>query len=231
MTVIISVITLSGGAALGTALASSRGGSGASTCSSTTTTSTSGTTSTGQPPPIPQPQGHPLNNNTVQNCQDGTIKASSKLQTASAGGNDANPVNYAYAYAHDCPTGCEAIAAAFQVVLVNQGASTQTPENVAQAINYNCNGCGVFAYAYQYAVDVPKGAHLSPAAEEKIADIRRQADADVKANLSFSALDAKLRDLAAQLQSTVDQDLQNHNIRETDRDPRQHVKESGTGPS
>ncbi|MDQ6777971.1 MAG: hypothetical protein M3071_17575 [Actinomycetota bacterium] len=194
-----------------------------------TSTTTTPTSTTPAPPVIPQPTGDPLNNVTVENCHDATVEADSSLQLASVHATNGQPSNFAYAYAHDCSTGCQAIAVAFQVALVADGATVQAPQNVALAINYQCNGCGVFAYAYQYVVDVPKGARLSSATLHQIAMIRQQAQADVAANLTFADLDTDLQALAAQLRSTVDQGLKNQNVPETDEHSSEHLKQSGQG--
>jgi hypothetical protein len=197
------------------------------TTPTSTSTTTTPTTTTTPAPTIPQPQGHPLNNNTVENCSDGTIKSRSKLQVGRASGKQADPVNFAYAYAHDCSTGCQAVAAAFQVALIPEGTSTQAPQNVALAINYNCQHCGVFAYAYQYAVDVPAGTRLSRATLRQIAAIRREAAADVNANLTFVALDGKLRALAGELRTDVDNGLQKQHLTEKHKRSSQHLNEVG----
>jgi hypothetical protein len=140
---------------------------------------------------------------------------------------NADPGNLAFAYAHDCSTGCVAIAAAFQVALIPQGASRQTPENVALAINYKCDHCGAFAYAYQYAVDVPRGTRLSPAARHQIAAIGREAAADVHASLTFAELDSRLQALAQRLKTAVDDGLAKQHVRETHRHSSHHLKEEG----
>ncbi len=202
----------------------------AKTSSGSTTASTSSiptTPVTTSPPTIPDPSGHPLNNNTVENCADGTAGARSKLQVAAAHGADGDPVNLAYAYAHDCSTGCQAVAAAYQVVLEDQNAKSQTPQNVALAVTYRCDHCGVFAYADQYVVDVPPGTHLSSTTQRQLAAIQREADRDVKTDLTFSDLDAKLRALARRLSTEVDNGLQAQHRRPTHEASNQHLKIDG----
>jgi putative peptide zinc metalloprotease protein len=207
-----------------------------STQTSTTTSTTNSTPTTTTPPAttttpaaitLPPPHGHPLNAVTIENCNDGTVKARSHLQVGVASPTNADPGNYAYAYAHDCSTGCEAIAAAFQVALIPQGASRQAPENVALAINYNCDHCGAFAYAYQYAVEVPRGTRLSSATWHQIAAIRREAAADIRANLTFVDLDSRLRALATRLKTDVDTGLTKQHVHETHRHSSQHLKQQG----
>lgn len=202
----------------------------ASTTTTATTTSETATTTTATAPPpptIPRPAGHPLNNNTVENCNTDTVRARSRLQLAAAHGAKGEPVNLAYAYAHDCRTGCQALAAAFQVALVEDGAQLQAPQNVALAVNYNCQQCGVFAYAYQYVVRVPRGTVLASDTRQQIATIRHQADAEVAAKLSFSQLDRRLRALAAQLRVRVDEGLREAHTPETHQHSNESVRKSG----
>jgi hypothetical protein len=199
------------------------------TTTTTTTITTTTTTTTPAPPPIAPPQGHPLNNVTVENCTDGTFKARSKVQVGVAGGRTADPVNFAYAYGHDCTTtGCVTIAAAFQVALVPQGARVQTPTNVALAVNFNCDHCATFAFAYQYAVDVPPGTRLPRVTRRQIASIRRQVANDVQdTSLTFPALDKALTELAKQLRADVDHGLASEHRPETHRHASQHLREKG----
>jgi hypothetical protein len=206
-----------------------------STTTTTTTTSTTPTATTTTPAPPTTttpaitltPHGHPLNDVTVENCNDGTVKARSHLQVGVTSPATADPGNYAIAYAHDCSTGCVAIAVAFQVALVPQGAPQQTPHNVALAVNYKCDHCGAFAFAYQYAVNVPRGTRLSLSTRRQIAAIRREAAADVHASLTFVDLDGKLQFLALRLKAAVDAGLQKQHVHETHRRSRQDRRQEG----
>jgi putative peptide zinc metalloprotease protein len=141
---------------------------------------------------------------------------------ARADGQRDQPTNLAYAYSHDCASGCESIAVAYQVVLVNNNSSSQAPQNAAVAINDNCSGCATFGYADQYAVDVPPGTHLSPRARSQLGQIAQQANQDIRAGMPFSELDSDLKSLAGQLQQDVDNDLAQQNV------PAHHPHDSQT---
>jgi len=177
--------------------------------------------------PVATPPGHPLNNVTVENCHGGTIEARSKIQVVSVADSRADPVNFAYAFAHDCSTGCAAIAAAFQVALIARGTHSESPQNYAVALNLRCDHCGVFAFAYQYAVQVPKGTKLRGATRARIARIRRLADHDVHAGITFAKLDGRLHGLATQLRSAVDDGLRSQRVAERHKRSSQHVQQSG----
>jgi putative peptide zinc metalloprotease protein len=136
-------------------------------------------------------------------------------------------VNFAYAYAHDCNTGCQAVAVSFQVVLQDKNAKSQAPQNVALAINYQCHACGVFAYADQYVVDVPRGTRLPSMTRHQLDAIRRQADSDVRAQLPFSELDGRLHALATELATDVDAGLQNARVPEMHERSNEHHRQAG----
>jgi hypothetical protein len=210
-TTIAIVAALVGGGALASAAAGLQGDTSGCPTSTTPTSSSTGTTTpsgTNTSGTSTTATPHPLNQVIVENCYDDTKRARSKLQVGRVHSNDAQPENVAYAYAHDCSTGCQAIAAAFQVVLIDEGATVQKPQNYAIAINQNCTGCGAFAFAYQYALDVPPGTRLTVQTHHEIAQIRDQATDDVQAAdvstlAGASALDSELWSLAWQLKQDV----------------------------
>jgi hypothetical protein len=209
--------------------------SGAQGCPTSTTGPTGQTGSTGTTTgQSTSPPAHPLNQVVIENCQGGTKEARSRLQVGAVDTSNAQPTNVAIAYSHDCASSCQSIAAAFQVVLVEQGARVQAPQNAAVAVNQNCTGCGAFAYAHQYALDVPEGTTLWAATRRQIAQIRRQAAADVRSAdvhtyAGASDLDTKLKALASQLEADVNAGLRNEHVHATHRHSSQHTKESGQG--
>jgi hypothetical protein len=168
----------------------------------------------------------------IENCQGGSKQARSRLQLGAVDTSNAQPTDVAIAYSHDCASACQSIAAAFQAVLVEQGANVQAPQNAAVAVNQNCTGCGAFAYAHQFALDVPEGTTLSAGTRRQIAVIRRQAAADVRAAdvVTFTGaqdLDTKLVALAKDLDAAVNAGLRNQHVRATHRHSTDRVRESG----
>ncbi|HEU0318450.1 MAG TPA: hypothetical protein VFR49_14030, partial [Solirubrobacteraceae bacterium] len=125
-----------------------------------------------------------------------------------------DPVNFARANAHDCTTPCQAIAAAFQIVLVPAGTTVQAPQNVALATNVNCDHCGSFAFADQYVVNVARDVSLSGSARHQIVALRQEASQDVRAGLDYPTLDAKLHALATRFHAVVDGDLTQQHVGE-----------------
>jgi hypothetical protein len=185
----------------------------------------------GNPPPGQDQLGHPLNYVVLENCQPGSQLIQSQLQVVRSSGSREQPTNLAYAYSYGCSPGCETIAVAYQVVLVDEKDQSQSPQNGAVAINDSCTGCATFAYADQYAVDVPPGTHLSPEARRQIDQIRAEADQDVHANLSFADLDARLKELASELKSDVDNGLEQPNPAADHRHASQDTREQGSPPA
>jgi putative peptide zinc metalloprotease protein len=66
-------------------------------------------------------------------------------------------VNSNEAYAFASCTECTAVAISFQVVLVVGDANLAAPENIAEAVAYNCIRCVTEALAVQLVVSLPEG--------------------------------------------------------------------------
>jgi putative peptide zinc metalloprotease protein len=68
---------------------------------------------------------------------------------------------------------CEAIAAAFQVVLVFSNPSVVTPQNIALAMNIECTECLAFAAAYQWVLGTGGPVHFTAEGNRRLADVRK----------------------------------------------------------
>jgi hypothetical protein len=139
----------------------------------------------------------------VDNSTDSTMRAKGRLKAGWTDSDTVESTNFAYATAHDC-TGCEARAAALQVVIFVGKPSTFTPQNVALAVNQNCHFCGSFAYAYQYMVQTDRRVWLSDRARDQIDSLKEEARDDVRADLPYSQIDANLADVARRFRAVVD---------------------------
>ncbi len=82
------------------------------------------------------------------NTVDGSSVFSFAFDIKRVGGDVVDPVNGAIAYA-SC-TGCETVAVAIQIVLVSGSPEVVAPQNVAVAVNDDCELCLTLALAYQY---------------------------------------------------------------------------------
>ena len=155
----------------------------------------------------PAAAGGPNHVVTASPTADGSQIHRAGVQAAVTGADSIDSTNLARAMPHDC-TGCEGIAVAFQAVIYHGDPSNLSPTNTAVAVNSNCTHCGAFAFAYQYVVKADDGAQLSSDGRARIADIRSQATDAVDSGLPYDQLDARLKDLGAQFQAAVDDDLQ-----------------------
>jgi hypothetical protein len=134
----------------------------------------------------------------------GSYMSNSQLQVSSVGSPTVTSDNIARAESDNC-TGCRAAAAAIQAVFVTRDASTVTPGN---SVNSNCTGCDSFAFAYQYVLSTSGSVYLSAAAQQQIAQLRRQIADTVASGLPDDQIDARLQSLAGQFKAIIDQDLQ-----------------------
>jgi putative peptide zinc metalloprotease protein len=171
---------------------------------------------------LPATAGGPNHVVTVSPTADGAHVHRASVQFASTGADTVDSSNIASATPHDC-TGCEAIAVAFQAVIVTGKPSTFTPSNAAVAVNTNCTSCGAFAFAYQYVVSADRATHLSSVGRAKVAEIRRDAADAVDAGLPYEQLDARLQNLAAEFKAVVVADLEHSGA-----DPHDGTREADT---
>jgi putative peptide zinc metalloprotease protein len=104
--------------------------------------------------------------------------------------------NTAVAYA-SC-TGCRAVAISFQIVLVMADAATVTPQNVALAINENCDLCDAAAFAYQFIVGTDEPFKFSKEGKQALKALRDRLK-NLDGSLSDTELQTELDDIASQL--------------------------------
>jgi hypothetical protein len=153
----------------------------------------------------------------VDNGVDATKASRSGVKVGSTGANRVASTNLAIARAHDC-TGCESLAAAYQVVFVKRDPSYLSPRNVAVALNENCTGCGSFAFAYQYVLDTDGPAYLTEAGRDQIEAIRAEARQDLESGLPYDQLNAELRDLAGRFRAVIDTEMRRTGTEVDDRE-------------
>ena len=159
---------------------------------------------------LPAVAGGPNNlassNATAHAAGAATFDTNWSMVVGATGTDEVTSANVARAVAHDC-TGCQAIAVAFQAVLVTDDADTVAPRNLALATNERCTGCAAFAFAYQYVVSTGGPAHLSPAGYRGVAALRREVADDLAADMTPEELNARLTDVGHRFQALVDQEI------------------------
>jgi putative peptide zinc metalloprotease protein len=94
-------------------------------------------------------------------------------------------------------TDCEAIAAAFQIVLIFSDPDVVTPSNIALAVNWECTACVAFASAYQWVLTTEGPVHFTPEGNRLLAQVRQRLhDLAKMEELTLEQLIAELEALA-----------------------------------
>jgi putative peptide zinc metalloprotease protein len=104
---------------------------------------------------------------------------------------------------------CEAIAAAFQIVLVFSTPSVVTPANLAIALNVECTECLAFASAYQWVLGTDGPAGFTKEGKERLADIKKQLHdlEDAAENMTLEQLIAALEGIQAEIADVLATEL------------------------
>jgi putative peptide zinc metalloprotease protein len=158
----------------------------------------------------------------------GTFDTHSNMVAMPTGTDEVTSANVARAMAHDC-TGCQAVAVAFQAVLVTGNPRTVAPRNIAYANNVRCTGCAAFAFAFQYVVSTGGPARLSPAGMQGIQALRREVADDLATDLTPDDLNARLTDIGDRFQALVDREIVRTGGRPHDREMREQFDRTPAG--
>lgn len=142
----------------------------------------------------------------VVNEIDGTYEWKGKLNITRANGDTVDDGNGAASYT-SC-VGCDAAAAAIQVVLVTGDGGTGTPTNIAIAQTYGCQSCVAFADARQFIVYTHRPVHFTDAGNAEIDAIRSDlasvlASAELDSLEDAQALEARIDPLEARLRTVL----------------------------
>ena len=100
---------------------------------------------------------------------------------------------------------CEAVAIAFQAVLIFSDPDVVTTENMAWALNYQCSECLAFAWAYQNVFTTGGPVHFTAEGNQRLAEIRRALLElrDQIDTLSYEELAARVAALQAEFQQVL----------------------------
>jgi putative peptide zinc metalloprotease protein len=106
--------------------------------------------------------------------------------------------NYAVAVA-SC-TDCQTVAISFQIVLVMSDPDVFTPENMAIAMNIDCQSCSTMAQAYQFVIG-GGGDTLKFDAEgnRRLAELRRRLQELRQSDIAFDQIQQELDAMAAEI--------------------------------
>jgi putative peptide zinc metalloprotease protein len=132
------------------------------------------------------------------NTKDGSYLFKLAFDIRSAADGVVDQTNAAVAYA-SC-TACKTVAIAFQVVFVTAAAHVQTPTNVAIAVNDKCTSCQTLATAYQFIVPTDGPVQFTSDGKRAIEHIQAALRELARSTLDVVAIQARVDDLAKQLQ-------------------------------
>jgi putative peptide zinc metalloprotease protein len=105
-------------------------------------------------------------------------------------------------------TDCEAIAAAFQIVLIFSDPDVVTPSNIALAVNWECTACVAFASAYQWVLTTDGPVHFTPEGNRLLAEVRQTLhDLAQMEELTLEQLIAELETLANIIRTVLAEEM------------------------
>jgi putative peptide zinc metalloprotease protein len=102
---------------------------------------------------------------------------------------------------------CESVAVAIQVVLAAEEPTVVVPENLALAMNIDCNLCQSLADAYQYVLTGTGVVRFTAQGNRQIAEIRRSLELLRTQDLPLDDLQARIEELNGQLTQVLATEL------------------------
>jgi putative peptide zinc metalloprotease protein len=105
-------------------------------------------------------------------------------------------------------TDCQAIAAAFQIVLIFSDPDVVTPSNIALAVNWECTACVAFASAYQWVLTTDGPVHFTPEGNQLLAEVRKRLHELAQMDeLTLEQLVAELEALAEIIRTVLENEM------------------------
>jgi putative peptide zinc metalloprotease protein len=138
----------------------------------------------------PLPPGAGDNQTLAVNTKNGTTVYDVAFALVWADGDTVLNKNEAYAFA-SC-TQCTAVAVSFQIILVVGQANVVVPQNISEAVSYNCIQCVTQALALQLVVSLPDNPSAAEAAELAVLWQQIQAFGRQVQGLSFDEIQSRL---------------------------------------
>lgn len=139
------------------------------------------------------------------NTKDGSsvFRLAFSIRRAVDGTVDHENVAFAYASCADCQT----VAVAFQIVLVMGDADVVSPDNVAVAINDQCQTCSTLASAYQFVVGTGEPVTFSAEGRRRLAQVKRELQKLRQSDLSIEEIQAELDAIAEEVRDILATEL------------------------
>jgi putative peptide zinc metalloprotease protein len=102
---------------------------------------------------------------------------------------------------------CSSIAIAFQIILIFSDPAVVTSENIALAINFECDACVAFASAYQWLLTTGGPVHFTPEGNRRLAELRKQLRELLKSDFTLEQLIAELDRIKAEIAAILANEL------------------------
>ena len=87
---------------------------------------------------------------------------------------------------------CQSIAVAFQIVLIFSDPAVVESQNLALALNENCDACVAFASAYQWLLTTDGPVYLTAEGNQRIAELRKRLRDLLESDLTIEELQGEL---------------------------------------
>jgi len=144
----------------------------------------------------------PKNIVQVQNSTDGQLIVRSRMQLGRVPAPQVGPVNIAEAV-NTCSQGCDTLAVALQINMVNSDAAVFTPQNAAVAVNAACTGCHAVALAIQYNIGSEDPIRVQPEVDRFVASMKQELAHIDSSATSLSDAENEVEGVLAQYQDLV----------------------------
>jgi putative peptide zinc metalloprotease protein len=139
------------------------------------------------------------------NVKDGTDIFKLAFKIARANQQIVDQSNAAVAF-NSCEE-CQSVAIAFQIVLIFSDPAMVTSENLALALNYECDACIAFASAYQWLLTTGGPVRFTAEGNKRLAAIRQRLHDLAQMDLTIEQLQAELEQIQAEIADILANEL------------------------
>ena len=102
---------------------------------------------------------------------------------------------------------CESIAVAFQVVLIFSDPAVVDSQNLALALNVDCDACVAFASAYQWLLTTDGPVHFTTEGNQRLAELKKRLRDLLQSDLTVEELQAELDEIRDEVADILATDL------------------------
>jgi putative peptide zinc metalloprotease protein len=102
---------------------------------------------------------------------------------------------------------CQSIAVAFQIVLILSDPDVVSSENIALAMNVECDACVAFASAYQWLLTTGGPVYFTAEGNQHLAELRQRLRDLLQSDLTIAELEAELDQIATEIADILANEL------------------------